>query len=222
MRAMILAAGRGLRMGDLTKEVPKPLLKVANRYLIEYSIEALSRAGIVEIVINVSYYASLIMDILGDGSRYGVTICYSEEKEALETGGGIVKALPLLGKDPFIVVSSDIISDYPLQQLPRLTHQLAHLVLVDNPSFHPEGDFCLKDGLVQQEGGKKLTFGNIAIYHPALFLGYVPEKFPLNIIFGAAIKKNQMTGEYYSGRWYNVGTSHDLALCEKALIKDIV
>jgi MurNAc alpha-1-phosphate uridylyltransferase len=217
MRAMILAAGRGQRMGHLTKETPKPLLQVANRYLIEYSIEALVKAGICDIVINVAYHASKIIDILGNGSQYGVTIHYSKEEEALETGGGIVNALPLLGNDPFIVMSSDIISDYPLQQLPRLSKQLAHLVLVDNPSFHSEGDFYLKESSIQDHGEKKLTFGNIGIYHPALFSGYKPLKFPLNIIFRDAIKKGSITGEHYSGFWRNMGTPDDLKECEKGI-----
>ena len=217
MRAMILAAGRGKRMGELTKDTPKPLLKLANRYLIEYSIEALSKAGISDIVINVSYHAALIMDVLGNGSRYGVMIHYSEEEEALETGGGILKALPLLGDDPFIVLSADIISDYPLKKLSLRSESLAHLVLVDNPFFHPEGDFYLEEGMIQPQGKKKLTFGNIGLYHPALFSGYTLQKFPLNIIFQDAIKKGKITGEYYSGFWRNLGTLGDLISCEKAI-----
>src|SRR5579872_5443509 len=144
MRAMILAAGKGERMGELTRHTSKALLKVQGRYLIEYSLMSLVRAGFTEIVINVCHFAQQIKDALGHGERYGVSIQYSDEVEALESGGGIFKALPLLGDNPFLVLSCDVICHYSLKQLPTNMDHLAHLVLVNNPDFHPRGDFCLK------------------------------------------------------------------------------
>src|SRR5262245_47836758 len=138
-KAMILAAGRGERMGELTSLQPKPLLRVAGHYLIEYAIANIKRAGISDIVINVSYRADQIKSALGDGKRYGVNIVYSEEKERLETGGGIFQALPLLGNEPFLVYSCDIITNYPLNLLPHQPNGLAHLIMVTNPVYHPHG-----------------------------------------------------------------------------------
>jgi MurNAc alpha-1-phosphate uridylyltransferase len=210
MRAMILAAGRGRRMAHLTNEVPKPLLRVKNHYLIEYSIYSLAKIGVKEIIINVAYLREQIKSALGDGSRYGVTLHYSEELEALETGGGIFKALPLLGEDPFIVVSCDIISEYPLQNLIKNLNHLAHIVLVDNPDFHPQGDFCLQGKNVLCEGEKKLTFANIGIYHPELFTQCQPGKFRLGDLLKEAVRNKQVTGEHYSGVWHNLGTPEQL------------
>lgn len=214
MRAMILAAGRGQRMGALTDKVPKPLLKVANRYLIEYAIDALVKAGIKEIVINISYHADQIKKALGSGKRYGVKFLYSEEKNVLETGGGILNALPLLGKKPFIVVSADIISDYPLAQLPTKLTQKAHLVLVNNPPFHLQGDFALTDSTIYLSPQNTLTFANMGIYHPRLFTKCEPGKFPLGHLLKNAIENNIVTGEHYQGRWFNIGTPEDLAYAE--------
>jgi MurNAc alpha-1-phosphate uridylyltransferase len=145
-KAMILAAGRGQRMGELTANLPKPLLRIGNRYLIEYAIANLKAAGINEIVINISYQAEQIKTALGDGSHYGLKIIYSQEKERLETGGGIFQALPVFGGQPFIVLSADVISDYPLQELPQQPQGLAHLIMVANPPYHPRGDYSLKEG----------------------------------------------------------------------------
>jgi MurNAc alpha-1-phosphate uridylyltransferase len=214
MRAMILAAGRGQRMAHLTHETPKPLLCVKNRYLIEYSINALARIGIQEIIINVAHFKEKIKSALGNGERYGVVLHYSEEEEALETGGGILRALPLLGNEPFIVISCDIISDYPLQNLTNKTFSLAHIVLVDNPDFHPEGDFCLQGNTVLYEGKSKLTFGNMGIYHPDLFEQCQPGKFRLGDLLKEGIAKQQVTGEYYKGIWHNIGTPEQLAELE--------
>ena len=215
MRAMILAAGRGRRMAHLTNEVPKPLLRIKNHYLIEYSLYSLAKIGVREIIINVAYLKEQIKLALGNGSRYGVHIHYSEEAEALETGGGIFQALPMLGNDPFIVVSCDIISEYPLQNLLNNTTALAHIVLVDNPDFHPAGDFYLHGGRVSCEGKeKKLTFANIGIYRPELFVNYQPGKFRLGDVLKEAIQKNQVTGEYYSGGWHNIGTPQQLQSME--------
>ena len=210
MRGMILAAGRGVRMGALTENTPKPLIKAAGKYLIEYSIESLTRLGVRDIVINICYHRDQIKKILGDGSRYGATFHYSEEEEALETGGGIFQALPLLGDEPFIVLSSDVITDYPLKQLPREPEHLAHLILVDNPSFHPRGDFCLTDQSIYLAEQNQFTFANVGIYRPELFANCRPGKFRLGDLIKQAVKNSQVTGEYYRGVWHNVGTPDDL------------
>lgn len=210
MRGMILAAGRGIRMGALTDKTPKPLLKANGKYLIEYSIESLVAAGVREIVINICYFADQIKQALGDGSRYGAVFYYSEEKEALETGGGIFQALPLLGDQPFIVLSSDVITDFPLQQLPSEPLQLAHLVLVDNPSFHPRGDFSLNQAKIYYEDINPFTFANIGIYRPELFAHCKPGRFRLGDLFQQAVKNLQVTGEHYRGVWHNIGTPEDL------------
>ena len=210
MRAMILAAGRGERMGALTTHTPKPLLHVANHYLIEYSIRQLVSANIREIVINVSYHGDQIKTTLGDGEKYGAHIVYSEEVERLETGGGIVKALPLLGDEPFIVLSSDIITDYPLANLPTSPKYLAHLVLVSNPSFHPRGDFGLIDGFVDKQAEPTLTFSNVGIYRPELFSACELSHFRLGHLLFPAIDRKQITGEHYQGIWYNIGSPDDL------------
>jgi MurNAc alpha-1-phosphate uridylyltransferase len=210
MRAMILAAGRGKRMGDLTTHVPKPLLKLGEQYLIEYNLKALAKAGHKEIVINTSYLADQIKNALGDGSRYGVAIEYSFEETALETGGGIFQALSLLGDKPFVVVSADIVTEYPFEGLPKDPAGLGHLVLVDNPSFHPEGDFNLLGQRLYDNEGMRLTFGNIGVYRKELFDGCEPGCFPLNVLFHKAIKRHQLTGEYYRGGWHNIGTPEEL------------
>lgn len=212
MRGMILAAGRGQRMRHLTDNTPKPLLRVKHQYLIEYAIAALVKAGIHEIVINVSYLGEQIKTALGNGSQYGVNICYSEEPEALETGGGIFQALPLLGEHPFVVLSSDIISEYPLQQLLQRPIKLAHLVLVDNPSYHPRGDFGLQDQCIHIDTEPRFTFGNIGIYRPELFASYSPGRFRLADVLKPAIEKQQVTGEHYVGVWHNVGCPEDLGI----------
>jgi len=215
MRAMILAAGHGKRMGVLTEQTPKPLLKVAGRYLIEYPIESLTRAGIREIVINVSYFKDQIMDALGTGSRYNAHFVYSEEEERLETGGGIVKALPLLGADPFIVISSDVITDYPLHQLVTRPLKLAHLVFVKNPSYHKQGDYCLNErNEVYCSSNDSWTFASIGIYCPELFMNREPVYCRLAHLWSDAIEKRQVTGECYAGLWYNVGTAEDLQEAE--------
>lgn len=210
MRGMILAAGRGERMGSLTQNTPKPLLRVNNRYLIEYSIAALRKADIREIVINISYQREQIKLALGDGSQYGVAIQYSEEEERLETGGGILQALPLLGSEPFIVISSDIITDYPLENLPWQPQALAHLVLVDNPCFHPRGDFCLNGQQIYSGGSPTFTFSNIGIYRPELFVDCKPGHFRLGDLLYQAAAHRRVTGEYFNGLWHNIGTAEQL------------
>lgn len=217
MHAMILAAGRGERMGELTRNVPKPLLRVGDHYLIEYSIFSLQKIGVKKIVINICYHGDQIQHALGDGKRYGVEIVYSVEKQALETGGGIFQALPLLGSDPFIVISSDIITSFPLQKLPTAPQGLAHLVLVDNLVFHPHGDFCLSGQRVFMQDDNEFTFGNIGVYRPELFAGCEAGYFRLGDILKKHAKENKITGEYFSGFWRNVGTPDQLLLLNQQL-----
>ncbi|MEO8401159.1 MAG: N-acetylmuramate alpha-1-phosphate uridylyltransferase MurU [Gammaproteobacteria bacterium] len=210
MRGMILAAGRGERMGALTANTPKPLLKAAGLYLIEYSIFSLLKIGIEEIVINISYHGEQIKAALGDGERYGATFHYSEEPEALETGGGIFQALPLLGSEPFVVLSSDVATDYPLQKLPKEPDGLAHLILVDNPFFHPKGDFCLREKRLYRQTQNQFTFANVGVYRPELFIGCKPSKFRLGDVLIKAVERSDVTGEHYQGVWFNLGTPEEL------------
>lgn len=215
MRGMIFAAGRGLRMGKLTEDIPKPLLQVNGSYLIEYSIKALCQIGIRDIVINICYRGAQIQQALGNGERYGVNFHYSEEAEALETGGGIFQALPLLGKEPFVVMSGDIITDYSLKHLPSEPKHLAHIILVNNPSYHPRGDFCLDKQRVYIGSDSALTFGNIGLYRPELFAQCKSGKFRLGTLLRQAILQQQVTGEHFNGLWHNLGTPEDIALFTK-------
>lgn len=214
MKAMILAAGRGLRLRPLTDKIPKPLISVANQPLIIHQVLKLAKIGIKEIIINISYQAKQIIDTLGDGLTYGVKIEYSFEPTALETGGGICQALPILGSGPFIVLSADIWTDFPLERL--ITHSLnppilAHLILVDNPSFHPQGDFNLSSSslLNLDVASNKSTFASLGIYHPALFQGK-SGAFPLSSLLYEYIAEQRITGEYYKGPWFNIGTPTEL------------
>jgi MurNAc alpha-1-phosphate uridylyltransferase len=209
-RGMILAAGRGKRMGELTTHVPKPLLRVRGRYLIEYAISSFKQAGITEIVVNIAYLAQQIKTALGDGALYGVKLIYSEETEALETGGGILQALPWLGKEPFFVMSSDIITDYPLDRLPRRLEGMAHLLLVKNPSFHAEGDYELQKDRVVLAKPSSFTYASVGVFSPALFSGCAPGYFRLTEVLNPAIAAGQVTGECYNGVWHNVGTPADI------------
>lgn len=216
MRAMILAAGRGERMGILTAETPKPLLRAGGNYLIEYVLRHLQQAGITEIVINVAYRGEQIQQALGNGSRYGVQIEYSVEEHRLETGGGIFQALPLLGSEPFLVVSSDVVTDFPLASLPLQPAGLAHLVLVQNPVFHPHGDFGLRAGKVDMDAKPAHTFGNVGVYRREFFADCSPGYFPLNHILFPAIRAGLVTGEFYQGRWFNIGVAEQLVEFERA------
>jgi MurNAc alpha-1-phosphate uridylyltransferase len=209
-KAMILAAGRGERMGELTKAVPKPLLRVGEYALIEHTIFRLHATGIDDIVINVSYLGEQIKQALGDGSRYGVQIVYSEEKERLETGGGIVQALPLLGDEPFLVVSSDILTDYPFRKLLPAPQGLAHLVMVPNPPYHLKGDYGLVAGKLTRNSHLNLTYANIGVYRPEMFTGYQRGHFRLSTVLNPAIEAGLVSGESYDGSWHNIGTPADL------------
>ncbi len=211
---MILAAGRGERMRPLTDTMPKPLLKVGGKMLIEYHLLKLKAANITDVVINHAWLGTKIENALGDGSQYGLTLQYSAEHEALETAGGIINALALLngGQDEcFMVINGDIYSDYDLTNLPVSISGLAHLVLVNNPAHNPEGDFSLAaTGIVEQTGKNKKTFSGIGVYHPDLFKTYPPGKRALAPVLRKAMEQKQVTGELYCGRWHDIGTAERL------------
>lgn len=220
MKAMILAAGRGERMRPLTDTTPKPLLMAGGKRLIEYHIEALATAGITELVINHAHLGEQIEQALGSGERYGVAIQYSAEGQgqALETGGGIYKALPLLGDEPFLVVNGDVWTDYPFKSLLECEVELAHLVLVDNPPHNNEGDFYLQaDGRISSDGSPRLTFSGIGIYHPQLFAGCQPGAFPLAPLLRSAMAAGRVSGEHYRGQWLDIGTPQRLQDLDQAL-----
>lgn len=219
MKAMILAAGKGERLRPLTLHTPKPLVPVAGVPLIEYHLRALAAAGITEVVINHAWLGQQIEDHLGDGARFGVHIRYSAENEPLETGGGIFRALPLLGSEPFVLVNGDIWTDYRFTALPASLAGLAHLVLVDNPAHHPEGDFVLQHGQVfgSSPGLPSLTYSGLAVLNPQLFAGCVEGAFKLAPLLRQAMDAGQVSGEHYQGHWVDVGTHERLAEVEQLL-----
>ncbi len=219
MKAMILAAGRGERMRPLTDTTPKPLLKVGGKPLIVWHIERLAAAGFREIVINIAYLGYKIPEALGDGSRWGVHITYSDEQEEgkLETLGGIVKALPLLQEsDPFLVVNGDVWCDIAFDAHKRLDDEtLAHLVLIPNPPHNPKGDFGLESGRVTD--APRYTFAGIGYYSPKLFAEISYGKAPLAPLLYKAIRAGKVSGELYGGTWYDIGTPQRLAALERLL-----
>jgi MurNAc alpha-1-phosphate uridylyltransferase len=207
MRAMILAAGRGERMRPLTDKVPKPLLEVAGKALIVHQIEALEEAGIREIVINTGHLGEQIQYELGTGSSFGVDIYYSDEGEnILETAGGIIKALPLLGEDPFIVTNADIYTDFDYQSLPEEPDYDGHLVLVDNPPHNLEGDFAFENGRIIEQGKQKLTYSGIGIFYPHFFENCTPGRAPLAPLLHQSAKAKQLSGQHFTGFWFDIGT----------------
>ncbi len=219
MKAMILAAGKGERLRPLTLHTPKPLVRAAGVPLIEYHVRALAAAGFTELVINHAWLGQQIEGYLGDGARFGVRIAYSAEGEPLETGGGIFKALPLLGDQPFVLVNGDIFTDYPFAQLRRPLSGLAHLVLVANPTHHAGGDFCLQGGQVSdaQAGEGNLTYSGLAVLSPALFAECQPGAFKLAPLLRQAMAAGQVSGEQFAGCWVDVGTHERLAEVERLL-----
>lgn len=222
MKAMILAAGRGERMRPLTDVTPKPLLKVGGDYLIAHHLHSLVAAGITEIVINHAWLGAQLEQVLGDGSQYGVKINYSAEGDTgLETAGGIKRALPLLGEEPFLVVNGDVWTDFKFETLPQVPQGLAHLVLVDNPLFHQSGDFALQDGYVQGGGEQKLTFSGIGVYRPELFDSVPDGKAPLAPLLRQAMAKGDVSGEHYCGGWVDVGTPQRLSELDEALSGEV-
>ena len=225
--ALILAAGRGERMRPLTDTMPKPLLRVGGKSLVAWHLERLAAAGIRRIVINHAHLGEQLEAAVGDGSRWGVQVAWSREGTALETGGGIVNALGLLGADPFVVVSGDIYTDFDFSRLADVAGAIArdpagraaHFVLVDNPPFHPAGDMGLAHGRVRRDG-PLLTYANIAVFHPALFAGIAPgthlRLFPWAYRF---VDEGRVTGERFAGAWENVGTPAQLAELDRRLAR---
>ena len=218
MKAMILAAGRGERMKPLTDRTPKPLLEAGGKALIVHILEKLVAAGFSDVVINYAHLGEQIRNALGDGSSRSVRIQYSPESSgALETGGGIFQALSFLGEGPFLVVNSDVWTDYPFSKLPIKLKGLAHLVLVDNPEHHQQGDFVLQGSNVGTDGGSKLTFSGIGVYSPTLFANCKPGRFPLVPLLMSAMQNNEVSGEHYSGQWMDIGTPERLQKLHKYL-----
>lgn len=204
---MILAAGRGERMRPLTDVLPKPLLEVAGKALIVYQIEALEAAGINEIVINTGHLGEQIQYELGTGSSYGVDIFYSDEGEnILETAGGIIQALPLLGDDPFIVTNADIFTDFDYQILTEEPDFDAHLILVNNPAHNLKGDFALENGRIIEQGSQKLTYSGISIFHPHFFEKCNPGRAPLAPLLHQAAQEKRLSGQHFTGTWSDIGT----------------
>lgn len=213
MKAMLLAAGRGERMRPLTDATPKPLLEVLGRPLIVHAIERLRAAGVCDLVINHAWLGEQLRTALGDGGTLGVRISWSAEPEgALETGGGIRRALPLLGPEPFIVCNADLWCDFDFARLAPTPRGLAHLVLVDNPTWHPHGDFVLEGSDVHDGTGARLTFSGIGAYRVALFEGPHPERFALAPLLRAAMARGQISGERHDGQWCDVGTPQRLSM----------
>jgi N-acetyl-alpha-D-muramate 1-phosphate uridylyltransferase len=225
--ALILAAGRGERMRPLTDAVPKPLLSAGGRRLIEWQIDSLARAGIRQLVINTAHLPGQFETALGDGAKWDVHIRYSREAEnaegALETLGGVARALPLLGTDPFAVVSGDIVTDYDFRKLAAPAAAIArgdidgHLVLVDNPPFHPRGDMGLLEGKVVPSREPHYTYANIGLFAPRLFAAVEPQRAKLFPWLYGAAEAGRISGELHRGRWYNVGTPSDLAALDRVL-----
>jgi N-acetyl-alpha-D-muramate 1-phosphate uridylyltransferase len=219
MRAMLLAAGRGERMRPLTDHCPKPLLPVAGKPLIAWHLERLAAANITEVVINLSWLGEMIVDKLGDGSAYGVRIQYSREPwPALETGGGLLQALPLLGDDSFLLVNGDVFTDVDFASLKIDSQDLAQLVLVPNPDHHPQGDFWLsRSNRIEIGGSERLTYSGIAVLHPELFRGATPGRFPLLPWLLRAREAGRLGGQKHLGKWLDIGTPARLAELDAAL-----
>ena len=219
MKAMILAAGRGERLRPLTDKTPKPLIKVAGKSLIEYHLINLANSGFKEVIINTAWLAEKIHRQLGDGANYGVSIQYSDEAEALETAGGIINALPLLGENPFLVVNGDIWSDFDFSTLAGLEHSTqAHLVLVNNPDHNQKGDFALQDSLIKNSGKPMYTFSGIGIYSASFFAEQQPGPLPLAPIIRNKCKNNLISGQYYAGLWTDVGSIERLQKLEEEIL----
>ena len=219
MKAMILAAGEGRRMRPLTLTTPKPLLQVGGRALLEHHLLNLKASGFTHIVVNAAYLGRQIIEFCGDGSQWGLSISVSLEGAPLETAGGILNAMALLGDDPFLVVNGDVWMPYPFGDLQdvKLTPAGAHLVLVDNPAHNVSGDFSLAQGAVQPRAENPLTFSGVALYDPAFFQGCVAGFRPLKPLLDQAIERGVVTGEQWLGAWQDVGTPERLASLDAAL-----
>jgi len=222
MKAMLLAAGRGERLRPITDEIPKALVEAGGKPLIGWHLERLARAGFREAVINVSHLGERIVERLGDGSRYGLRLSYSRERERLETAGGIANALPLLGTEPFLLVNADVYCECDFVRLREvaLGERLAHLVLVPNPPHKDKGDFSLRHGMVGDEPGARYTYSGVALMKPALVAPVKPgDKAPLAPLLYDAARRGKLGGELYEGLWQDVGTIERLAELEAELKK---
>ncbi|RZU97836.1 N-acetylmuramate alpha-1-phosphate uridylyltransferase MurU [Spiribacter vilamensis] len=220
MNAMILAAGRGERMRPLSDHCPKPLLSVGGRTLLDWHLARLAASGFERVVINTAWLGDAIRDHVARHAPEGLEVRLSDEGDrALETAGGIVRALPLLGSDPFVVINGDVWSDFDPAMLPTRPEGLGHLVLVDNPEHHPDGDFRFDGYAVVSEGGDapRYTFAGIACYRPELFAGVLPGVAPLAPILHRACERRQLTGHHHAGQWCDVGTPARLATLDARL-----
>lgn len=211
MKAMVLAAGYGTRMRELTQTCPKPMLEAGGQPLIFYHLQALARAGYQEVVINTGWLGHILEAAIEDGARFGLQVHWSREEEPLETAGGIRKALPLLGEQPFLVVNGDVWTDLDFSAIQLQGEHLAHLVLVDNPAHHPEGDFSLQQGRVVPRQERSYTFSGVGCYHPALFARYGHNENKLGLLLREAMADNVVSGEHYEGRWWDIGTPERLS-----------
>ncbi len=219
MRAMIMAAGRGERMRPLTDVLPKPLLPVLGIPLIVYHLKALALIGVTDIVINVSHLAEKFYALLQNGREFGVKIEYSYEAQPLDWAGGIIQALPLLNDKPFLVLSGDIFTDFQFENLALSEGSLAKLILVDNPPYHPKGDYALVHQQVKIQGTPLLNYGGIGIFSPELFQNQKPGARGFTELINPWIEKERVIGEYFSGLWYNLGTVAQLQEINRLLEK---
>ena len=231
MKALIFAAGLGERMRPLTDSTPKPLLRAGGKPLIAWHLERLAAIGVREVVVNTSWLAAQFPAALGDGAAFGLRIAYSDEGPVpLETGGGMLQALDWLGEAPFLAVNGDIWTDFDFARLPREPDGDMHLVMVDNPPHHPQGDFVLQpDGRLREDGGERLTFSGIGLYRPTLLhdwravigdtpgAGDVPPRFRLAPLLRAAMRRGAASGEHHAGAWTDVGTPERLRQLDATL-----
>lgn len=230
-RALVFAAGKGERMRPLTNDTPKPLLEAGGKRLVEWHLEKLAAIGVREVVLNIAWLADRFEPALGNGSRWGLRLHYSHEgAEPLETGGGMLHALRLLGNAPFIAVNSDIWTDYDFSRLPTRPRAMAHLVMVDNPPQHADGDFRLEaNGTLRGDGAPKLTYSGIGVYDPRILTGWrqviggvpgtelSPPRFKLAPLLFDAMARGEISGEHHRGRWTDVGTPERLEQLDREL-----
>ncbi len=216
MRAMILAAGRGERLRPITDDLPKALVEVRGKSVLEWHLERVSAAGIGHVVINLGWHGEQIVERVGSGERYGIDIAYSDEgDQVLETGGGIHKALPLLGDEPFLVVNSDIFTDMPVPDVQLRKEHLGHLVTVPKPGYLDHGDFNIEAGLIRRTENPRYTYAGFAIYRPELFADCVAGRFSVVPLMFAAADAGRLSGSVYEGRWADIGTPERLAALQE-------
>lgn len=217
MRAMILAAGRGERLRPLTDTTPKALVEVRGESLLERHLDHLRSTGIRTVVINLGWLGDQVVERVGSGKRFGLEVIYSQEgDDILETGGGIHKALPSLGSDPFLVINADIFTDMPVPEVLLGSRQLGHLIMVPTPQYRDYGDFNIEDGLIRNGEQAALTFSGVAIYRPEFFGGCEAGRFPLAPMLREAADRGQLSGSLYKGLWADVGTPERLAALQDA------